>query len=347
MTDLMNPVVHRAGPSPRRTPDPKLTPGVISAWQAGLGIDTRRLEAPRRASFYDDVREPHTGAVLTPESDGVLQIAYYSHVLTLTTVFNALATPFRAERTRETIAADPTEHLVVATSASRGELILRQHGRDRPTGAGDLTLAATTVPFIAVTRGIRDISGLVVPIPILGRNRHLAERPRRPVDQHTPLARAAAGFVRRFAADVAAGGAPTASDSELAAVDLIGAALAELTVDDRYRLQDDRLFNQQATLDLIARRYRDPDFAPEQVAHELHLSRRHLYRMFEDQDQSVASLIADARVEAGREMIEASRHMSISDVAAAVGFRSPATFRNQFKARYGVSPLEYRDRLRG
>lgn len=173
-----------------------------------------------------------------------------------------------------------------------------QRGQVHKYAPRDLILVPTLYPFLRVTTSIHESSGLFIRLSSLGGYRYLVERPRRPSGPDTPLARAAATFMR------------------------------------------------QSAVDLIARRYRDPALTPDVVADELHVSRRHLYRLFEGESKSPAMLITDARVEAARKMLDADHRVQIGDVAVASGFGSLATFRNQFKARHGVGPSEYRERRR-
>ncbi|MCF8603167.1 AraC family transcriptional regulator [Gordonia sp. HY442] len=324
----------------------QLTPGLVAAWEARLGVDRRRLARPARFVGDAGLREWQVGLDMVPADADEFRGVRFDRRLSMTSSYCAVHSAARTERTVERIAAEPYELLLVAVTSMRGRTVVWQAGQEFEYSAGDLVFVATTSPFTLSASAVTDPSGQVIPLAMLGKHRRLAEQPRRPISKRTPLARAAAGFARRFAADTAAfdGPAPSA-DAELAAVDLFTAALAELTSGHGYRLQDDTLFHHQAVLDLIARRHRDPDFAPDSIAVELHLSRRQLYRLFESTDQSLAARIADARVGTAREMLVSNPWLPIGNVSAAAGFRSVATFRNRFKSRYGVGPVDYRHQV--
>ncbi|GAA4659543.1 hypothetical protein GCM10023197_10620 [Gordonia humi] len=331
----------------RSADDVRLTPAIVTAWEARLGVERERMVEPCTAWPSTKPYEIYDGIVLSSSTDEPLRSVQYSRRLSMMSSFCVLVSPVRIERANVAGDADERDRLIVSVSGFRGDSVVAQNGRENRYGSGDLAVVSTQAPFVHTTSAIRDAAGLVIPFTALGRFRYLAERPRREMGGRTPLARAAAGFVRRFAIDSAVAGARVSSDAELAVIDLLAAALAELTLDGRYSLQDDRLFNRQAASDLIARRYRDPSFTTDMIAEELHMSRRHVYRLFEDFGSSPAELIAEARVEAGRKMLDENPWMQIGDIATASGFRSLATFRNQFKTRYGVSPLEYRERIAG
>lgn len=320
-----------------------LTPRTVAAWESRLGVDRRRLARPHSFVGAAGVQQWQGVVDIVPNDVDQFRAIRYDRELSMTATFCTLHSAARIERSAARAEADPSELLLVTVTSMRGRTLLRQGGQEHLYSAGDLVFVSTTSPFVQASAAVTDPSGISIPLAMLGKHRALAERPCRPINRRTPLSRAAAGFIRRFAADTAACDVEQPpADAELAAVDLLTAALAELTADDGYRLQDDALFNHQAALDLIVRRHRDPDFTPDSIAAELHLSRRQLYRLFENTDQSLATRIADSRVETAREMLVSNPWLPVGNISAAAGFRSVATFRNRFKARFGVGPVEYR-----
>ena len=325
-----------------------VTPRVVAAWEARLGVDPQRRAEPTHFVGARGIHAWEGVVTITPRDAEQFRAVRYERELQTVASFCALHSPARVERTAAHIDADGQDLLLVTVTSMRGRTVLTQNGQEHDYSAGDLVFVATSSPFVQSASAITDPSGLAIPLDLLGRHRALAERPRRPINKRTSLSRAAAGFVRRFAADTALTDSPLPpEDTEAAAVDLVTAALSELTVDDAYRLKDDSLFNQQAALDLIAQRHRDPDFTPDTIAAELHLSRRQLYRLFENTEKSLASRIAEARIETAREMLVADPWLPVANIASAAGFRSVATFRNRFKAQFVVGPVEYRQRAIG
>lgn len=122
---------------------------------------------------------------------------------------------------------------------------------------------------------------------------------------------------------------------------MIRAALGELDY-RRYHLPDNPLFVREAAIDLINRNHRDPAFTPDTIARSLHISRRQLYRHFENADESVSDVIASQRLQTACSFLTNRPDLTLAQVAAMSGFPSAATFRNRFRARYGVGPREYR-----
>lgn len=338
--------VTRSGTARRLVePSEHLTPRLVAAWQSRLGVDPRHLARPTHFAGAAGARDWWGGVDVVPQEGDRFRGVWFGRELSMTSAFCSLHSAVLAERTAAHVNSDRYEALLVTVSSMPGRTLLRQSGNGYEYAAGDLVFVSTTIPFTQSASAVSDPAGLSIPLGLLGKHRLFAERPRRPISRATPLSRAAAGFVRRFAADTAASVLPAPSaDAELAAIDLLTAALSELTPGDSYRLQDDSLFNHQAALDLISRRHRDPGFTPDSIAAELHVSRRQLYRLFENTDESLATRIADRRVETACEMLVGNPWLPIGSVSAASGFRSVATFRNRFKARHGVGPVEYRER---
>lgn len=96
--------------------------------------------------------------------------------------------------------------------------------------------------------------------------------------------------------------------------------------------------------DYVARHLRDPDLSIERIAGALCCSKRHLYNAFADEPEGVAGYILNQRLEACRRelALPALAQRSVTDIALAWGFNNLAHFSRVFKARYDLSPSEYR-----
>jgi AraC-like DNA-binding protein len=88
----------------------------------------------------------------------------------------------------------------------------------------------------------------------------------------------------------------------------------------------------------------DPELTPATVARAHHLSLRSLYKLFEGERISVASLIRQRRLErCRRDLLDPSLgNVPVSTIAARWGLPSAAHFSRAFRATYGASPVEYR-----
>lgn len=88
----------------------------------------------------------------------------------------------------------------------------------------------------------------------------------------------------------------------------------------------------------------DFSFDVDRLATMMGCSRASLYRMFRDQNRSVAAEIWDARLQCAHNMLKSQRcnKLTISEIARRAGFLDQSTFSKMFKKRYGLSPRDLR-----
>lgn len=94
---------------------------------------------------------------------------------------------------------------------------------------------------------------------------------------------------------------------------------------------------------LLHERHTDPELDVAQIARELHVSRRQLYRHTQE-GEGIAALIANLRYDTARSLLETRHDLTIGEVAQLAGFSTSARLRAQFLARHGVTPSEHRRR---
>ncbi|MEC3881393.1 AraC family transcriptional regulator [Parapedobacter sp. 10938] len=115
--------------------------------------------------------------------------------------------------------------------------------------------------------------------------------------------------------------------------------LMAATPKPRVTQDEDRL--RQAE-ELIRTHFADPTFNVDSLAQDVGLSRRNLYRLFENQEKSTPQkLILVTRLERAHELLKNNDH-SVGDVATMVGFNHPSYFATQYKAAFGHLPNEHR-----
>ncbi len=87
-----------------------------------------------------------------------------------------------------------------------------------------------------------------------------------------------------------------------------------------------------------------PGLSPLGLANRLNISVRHLYRLFEAQDDSVCRYIQRARLKRSADDLANPllRGESITAIAYKWGFTDSAHFSRSFKKQFEVSPKEFR-----
>lgn len=87
------------------------------------------------------------------------------------------------------------------------------------------------------------------------------------------------------------------------------------------------------------------DLDPEMVARGCEISTRYLHELLRDTNQTLGQWIREQRLEACRETLkDTSNRQTVAEIAYRWGFGDHAQFSRAFKARFGLSPKEFRDR---
>lgn len=95
---------------------------------------------------------------------------------------------------------------------------------------------------------------------------------------------------------------------------------------------------------LIERVYTDSEYNVERLSEEMAMSRGHLYRKVREvTGLSPVNYLCDFRLRKAKQLLELGS-MSVSEVAYAMGFTSPAYFTKMFRNHFGMTPSEIKKR---
>jgi AraC-like DNA-binding protein len=129
-------------------------------------------------------------------------------------------------------------------------------------------------------------------------------------------------------------------------VDLLSALLA-------HALDADALLSPETHRQTLVLRIRafvqqhlhDPHLSPPAIAAAHNISTSYLHRLFQQEDETVAALIRNQRLDhARRDLADpALRTTPIHTIAARWGFPRAADFTRAFRAAYGMPPSDYRN----
>lgn len=98
----------------------------------------------------------------------------------------------------------------------------------------------------------------------------------------------------------------------------------------------------------VRRNLGDSGLDPDAIARACGISTRYLHELFRDTNQTVGGWIRDQRLEAAHEALgDRSTRATLAQIAYANGFGDQAQFSRSFKARFGMSPKDFRARGRG
>jgi AraC-like DNA-binding protein len=129
-----------------------------------------------------------------------------------------------------------------------------------------------------------------------------------------------------------------------ASVDLARALLVSAARSGRYARQVRAETLLSRVRAYVRQRLGDPELAPALIASAHNISVRQLYKLCADAGLSLEQWIIDQRLQGVRhELVLLDRqHLPIGAVARRWGFKDPTHFARRFKARYGMTPGQWR-----
>jgi AraC-like DNA-binding protein len=226
-----------------------------------------------------------------------------------------------------------------------GESISRQDGRESHLQAGDFTLCDSTRRYEITFTGANRMLVLGIPSATLRRQVGCPEC----LSAITmPGSRGASGLLshllQRYWSEYHRGlDEQTSSRVSVAILDLIGAAYVELpqALADRSSLGTAHRIR---IINYIEAHLNDPDLTPTKIAENCKMTARYLHHLFSDQDETVARYILRRRLEACSRALQsgAQRGRTVTAIAFDYGFNSPTHFGRVFRAKYNVTPREFR-----
>jgi AraC-like DNA-binding protein len=244
---------------------------------------------------------------------------------------------------------DDVEPQVFVGLQESGFSQVSQGGRTAELRPGDLILVETAKPYSIFFRGTIGLvtvraptQVLQLPPSVLSQVTALRLGPER------PIANAAAAFLSRLARDQ---GGVSETDARLLmqpCVELIRAvATTGLGHDHSVREPLNRTLLQRVTA-YVRLHLAEPDLNAARIAADHHVSVRQLYLTLARADISLGDWIRNQRLEECRRELALPRNRSqtIEEIAHRWGFTSASHFSRVFKAAYGASPGEWRNRSR-
>jgi AraC-like DNA-binding protein len=255
------------------------------------------------------------------------------------------STPHSVHRTAGLIRRDSPELYRVVLAVS-GSPLLAQDGRSARLSPGQFAIYDFGRPYeLAYDSAVQ--------LAVFSFPRGLLALPPDPVGRITAVPIAAdrgagalaAPLLRRVTLDLETYQPASAARLSTVVMDLVTTAVAErLDLGDAVAAQ-----SRERTLLLrvhafIEEHLGETDLSPGVVAAAHHISLRHLHRLFEAEQTTVAGWIRQRRLERCRdELADPGRlALPVSAVAARWGLSDPAHFSRLFRRTYGLAPAEYR-----
>lgn len=265
------------------------------------------------------------------------------HVLGKLAFQDLASSPHSAQRTAGRIQEVPRQLLLVVL-VNNGEASVTQDGRSATIGAGRLAFLRSDAEFTLTTLVVSRMVTLAIPLGLLLADGSRVTSMTARVLDDTPILAALTDLIGRFGL----GERPEVETiDELASHALIDLARAtiqsqSLRVTGFADVEDDL---RSRIRDHIDHNLFDPNLTAQSIATALTVSLRYVYRLFEDEDTTIAKAIRERRIARIGAML-AESPKSFVQLARESGFKNTETARRAFHLQFGQSPQEFRSARR-
>jgi AraC-like DNA-binding protein len=259
------------------------------------------------------------------------------------------ASPMTATRSTRHI-ANATDNDYFVALHLRGMARATQDGRELTLRPGDIALFDSTRPYLIEFQHAEAFEHLIFRVPrdeldmrCRGLERATAVR----VALDSGEGSLTAPYLRSLAALKTVVGGDSAERLARTGLDLIATALgaaAGLTADPESRERTELNELEQYVLARLG----DPELSPASVAGGRFISVRQLHRLFALERTTFGAFVRDERLgRCARDLSDQQLgKLSIAEIAARWGYRSPPHFTRAFKSQFGLGPREFRRNAR-
>ncbi len=226
-----------------------------------------------------------------------------------------------------------------------GDSVSRQDGREAKLGPGDFTLCDTTRPYDILFENPNRMFVVGIPDGVL--RRHLASPESvvaLPMSGGGGLGGLLSHFLRNLWVRSREDFDPLVEPRITRAIlDLLASAYATVPEAQSQRSSLSTA-HRIRIVNFIEAHLGDPDLTPMRVAEACKMTPRYLHHLFSNESETVAKYILRRRLEECSRalMLPSQRGRTVTSIAFDYGFNSPTHFGRVFRARFGITPREYR-----
>ncbi|MEU4236154.1 helix-turn-helix domain-containing protein [Actinoplanes sp. NPDC026619] len=259
------------------------------------------------------------------------------------TIFTHRSSGIRLLRTAK-LARQDAMPVIALSVQRRAQGRIEQRERQQVVPPGELLAVDLSAPYDYSWSGDGEAGCLQIPFDQLGLPIDLVRRAA-PAVSASPLYRMVTDHVAHLARDPAAiTGDVSAATVAAASVDLARAMLVSADRSGRHARQVYAETLLPRVRAFTRRHLADPDLGPATIAAAHNVSLRRLYQACSDAGFSLEQWIIQERLQRVRHELTQPqrRHLPIAAVARRWGFRDATHFTRRFKARYGMTPSQWR-----
>jgi AraC-like DNA-binding protein len=307
--------------------------------------------AERRAFWTDMVCDVFVQLECDTQRDVDFDGSIRSETLSTLEISEVRSQAQRVLRTPRQIAKASEDYFLVSIQ-TEGRGVVRQDGREALLMSGDFALYDSTRPYELRFDGAFAQTVLMLP----GTQLRHAMTHTEAITASTVSGREGAGHLLINMIECLRRDAPQLRPESAAAVaDSVGhilvAGLRTLPAAQRPGASDLARYHLARVKQHVQQHLADPGLNVGSIARAVALSPAHLHRLFaRSEDEPLAHYIWSRRLEACKRLLgdPGNARRSVSEIAFGLGFNDAAHFSRAFRARFGMSPREWRERaLRG
>ena len=263
------------------------------------------------------------------------------------TVCSGRTSAFRVERT-PALARDALEPSIFVNVQLAGSSMVIQDNREAVLHPGDLVIYDSTAPYTLLNENGMTGEFFRIPHSALAMPHNMIRQVCAvPLSPGHPLTSLTNDYLRRLAVDPELLTIPNGDLVGHPSIELVRAVIATHLKTDEVRVESLAVTLRLRILEYARRHLNDPSLGAEQIAAVHHISVRHLYSVLAESGISLADWIRTRRLEACRQELERTSDTPIAAVARRNGFANMSSFSRTFRAEYGLSPSEWRDKCGG
>lgn len=248
-------------------------------------------------------------------------------------------TPCTVQRTAHTGRA--AMEVLVAVADTPSTVRVTGLGREIACGAGQLVLVMADQPVTWTFPAPARLTTVAVPVVVLAELGVRLVTHRVMAVAESALGRATAEFVQQFARDAVDCPQRIKTGAERTVIGLICGAVEVGELDTGSSEVAEAARIRTRVIEMIDRDFAQASLTVDAIAASLAMSRRHLYRYFESDSETVAELIAARRLEHVCTLLRRPGQATMEEISASSGFTCTGTMRRRFLARYGMTPRDY------
>lgn len=260
------------------------------------------------------------------------------------TFLNHKIWPILAERNENHLASSNAQHFVLNHFLS-GKVTLFHHGRYTTLGPGDFVLADATAPSQILYHRPMHILSVRIPRHQLASRiaspKNLCNRPLLKSEGFAEILAKLLGNLWEKSTEEVPEELATLSTRSLLGLLTTSYAMSYGLDIEETAAEDSRLFRIKRYIDS---NLSDPDLTPENIAGAFGFSSRYLRKLFAKESEGVWQYIQRRRLEECANQLTHPdwKSRTITDIAHSWAFNSSAQFARSFKARYGITPSDYK-----